>query len=106
MSIRPIDFNGMIQNTQNLTQTHASEEQRPFVQQQAAQDIITQEVELSATSVQEQENTAGGALDADREGNGSGYRGRTGKKRAKKKEKVSDGSVSVKKAHASFDISI
>ena len=107
MSIRPIDFNGMIQNTQGLSHTQAHEENRPLVQQELVQDAITEEVEVSATQVQEQDDaSAESALDADREAQGGSYRGRRRKKNPKKKEKVSDGSVSVKKSHASFDMKI
>ncbi|MBR1628096.1 MAG: hypothetical protein IJ679_02370 [Lachnospiraceae bacterium] len=107
MSIRPIDFNGMIQNTQSLSHSHANEEHRPMLQQDNAQQTIAQEVELSATQVQEQEDAgqSQNALDADREGRGDGYRG-NGKKKKKKKEKVSDGKVSIKAKHMSFDIKI
>ncbi|MBQ9631865.1 MAG: hypothetical protein IJV04_02975 [Lachnospiraceae bacterium] len=106
MSIRPIDLNGMIQNTQSLSNTHAAEEHRPLVQQEFAQETVNAEVEVAATQVQEQEDSSESALNPDREGAGSEYRGKKRSKNPKKKEKVPDGSVSVKKKHASFDIKI
>ena len=106
LSIRPIDFNGMIQNTQEVGSTRAQEEHRPLVQQETAMQTAQQEVEVSVTQVHEQGDAAAESeLDADN-GNGSGYQGNRRRKRSKKKAKVSDGSVSVKNGHASFDMKI
>ena len=77
-----------------------------MVQQQVAQEVIAQEVELSASTVQEQENAADGALDADREGYGGGYHGSKKKKKPKKKLKEPDGSVSKKTHHLSFNVTV
>ncbi len=105
MSLRPIDFNGMMQNTQELSITRANEEHRPIVQQEVAAQIAQQEVEVSISQVHEQGDTAESDLNPD-EGSGNGYQGNRSRKRKKKAEKVPDGTVSIKSGHQSFDMKI
>ena len=105
MTVRPIDFNGMMQNTQELSISRSNEEHRPIVQQEVAAQIAQQEVEVSVSQVHEQGDTAESDLNPD-EGNGSGYQGSSARKRKKKTEKVSDGTVSIKTGHKSFDMKI
>ncbi len=107
MTIRPVDFNGMIQNTQEVGNTRSQEEHRPLVQQEVTAQTAQQEAEVSVTQVHEQADSAAeGALDADG-GSGTGYSAtRRNKTPKKKKEKVSDGSVKIKTGHMSFDIKI
>ena len=106
MSIRPIDFSGMIQNSQELGNVRSQQEHRPVIEQNVITETSQQEVELSATRVQEQEDSAESQMDADG-GNGSGYQGNRRRSRSRqKKEKVSDGTVTVKTGHPSFDARI
>lgn len=107
MSIRPIDFNGMMQNTQEVSNTRSTEEHRPVVQQEVVAETIQQEVEVSVTQVHEQGDAAAESeLDADGSGGNEYREGRVRKRPKKKKETVSDGRVSVKNGHQSFDISV
>lgn len=107
MTIRPVDFNGMIQNTQEVGNVRNQEEHRPLVQQEVTAMNSQQEAEVSVSQVHEQgDSAAESALDAEG-GNGSGYNAsRTKKRPKKKKEKVSDGLVKVKTGHMSFDTKI
>ena len=106
MSIRPIDFSGMIQNSQEVGNVRSQEEHRPVIEQNVITETARQEVEVSATRVQEQEDAAQSQMGAEG-GNGSGYQGNRGKKRPhQKKERVSDGMVTVKNGHPSFDTKI
>lgn len=108
MTIRPIDFNGMIQNTQEVGQTKSHEDSAPMVQQNVVARDLEEQSELSATQVHEQEDAAAeGELDADREGDGRGYKTTAKKKHKKeKKEKISDGVVRIKSSHQPFDMKI
>jgi hypothetical protein len=107
MSIRPIDFNGMVQNTSELSVTHGQEEQKPVVQQEFVAVEIKHQAETSTTTVKEQENVAENESDAEG-GDGTGYQGNRNRKgnKSSKKEKMSDGSVRVKSSHPSFDMSV
>ncbi len=106
MSIRPIDFSGMLQNSQEVGNTRSQQEHRPVIEQNVITETSEQEVELSATRVQEQENSAQSEMDTDG-GNGSGYQGNKKRSRShQKKEKISDGTVKVKVGHPSFDTRI
>ena len=99
MSIRPIDFNGMVQNTSELSVTHGQEEQKPVVQQEFVTVEIKQQAETSTTTVTKQDNVAE---------NDSGYQGNRNRKGEKKspKEKMPDGSVRVKSDHPSFNMTV
>ena len=108
MSVRPIDFNGMMQNTQEVSVTRTHEEQRPLIQQEIGTIVQENEIEESTRQVHEQDDTGSEtALDPDSE-NSAGYqqRKKKGSKNKKKRARVSDGSVSVKGAHKSFEITI
>ncbi len=107
MSIRPIDLNGMIQNTQEVSKDRSAEQNRPMVQQDFVAIETQNEVELAAEQVHEFENATDGEMDASN-GNGQGYERRNGAKgnKNKKKKKVSDGVVRLKNGVKSFDMKI
>jgi hypothetical protein len=107
MSIRPIDFNGMVQNTSELSVTHGQEEQKPVVQQEFVTVEIKQQAETSTTTVTKQDNVAENDSDAEG-GDGTGYQGNRNRKGEKKspKEKMPDGSVRVKSDHPSFNMTV
>ncbi|MCR5453289.1 MAG: hypothetical protein K6F00_11755 [Lachnospiraceae bacterium] len=107
MSISPIAFNGMIQNTGEVSHTKASEEAKPALNQENISVNIEQKAEQSLHQVNETyASDEEGALDAD--GSNNGYSG-TGKRKKKKKEEdkyESDGKVILKGSSSSFNITI
>ena len=107
MSIRPIDFNGMVQNTSELSTTKSQEEQKPLVQQDFATTVTKQEAEQSTTTVQEYDNVAENESDAEG-GDGTGYQGNQNRKHnpPKKSQKMGDGSVKVKPKHPTFNMTV
>lgn len=107
MSIRPVDLNGMIQSTQDVSNYKQQEDNRPVVQQhnievqqQKDEDHLTHQVQQS----QEKENE-GYRYDAKEKGNNS-YDGNGKKKKGQKKEQKSDGKVLIKSQGGSFDVKI
>ena len=104
MSIRPIDLNGMIQNTNEVTQVKANEDVKPEMQQMVAQTQFEDQAVENTTRVTEQENIAEDNMNPD-EGSGRGYEAsaRGGKK---KKKKEIPGRVMVKKPHGSFNATV
>ncbi len=104
MSIRPIDLNGMIQNTGEVNQLKAAEEVKPELQQMTSQTQFEEQAVEDTTRVTEQEDTAEDSMNPE-EGNGSGYRSYGRGKKKKKKQEIR-GSVKVKKPHGSFDMSV
>ncbi len=106
MSIRPIDLNGMIQNTQEVSQNRANEESRPMVQQDFVAIETANEVQLAAEQVHDFDNATDSEMDA-ANGNGGGYqRGGQGERKKKKKKTVSDGVVRLKTRRETFDIKV
>ena len=72
MSIRPVDFNGMIQRTQDVSTLKQNEDNRPVVEQQTIFSQEMKKVEQNLHQVvhaQEKEN-AGYRYDAKEKGNG------------------------------------
>ena len=106
MSVRPIDFNGMVQNTTELSNNKVNEDQKPLVQQNVVSIEIQQEAEVSTTTIHEQENIEENDTDAEG-GDGTGYQGNHGRKGSpRKKEKMGDGTVKVKSDHPHFNMSV
>ena len=104
MSIRPIDFNGMLQNTNEVSQNSIHEQNQTVVQQDYVADQNINEAEISLTQIKEQDDIEN-SVDSEGEGNGAGY-GAKRKKKKKTKEKVPDGTVKVKGGHGSFDVTV
>lgn len=104
MSIRPIDLNGMIQNTNEVSQMKVREDAKPELQQQDLNVEMERQSMENASKVKEQENVAKDSLDAEN-GDGRGYGGNQQKKK-KKKQASSDGFVKKMNGHESFDIKI
>ena len=108
MDVRPIDFNGMIQNSVEVANNRSAEEQRPMVQQQFVTIESNREAEVTTTVVHQNSNAAEEEA-ASEGGDGHGYEGNRGRRpgQAKKtKEKMGDGSVRIKSAHPSFNMTI
>lgn len=106
MSIRPIDFNGMIQNSQEVGNVQQHEEARPVVEQQVIATQTEQTVEEQLNSVNEYENAESEAdkMDA-RNGSGNAYQDNRKKGKRKVKEAAKD-RVIRKGEPQSFDITI
>ena len=107
MSISPINFNGMIQNTNEISHTKATEDQKPMLQQENLTHTVEKQQEQQAKQVNDLYKADKEDERYDREGSGKGYQGNKGHKASKKKEeeKRSDGSVTEKHI-ASFDMRI
>ena len=106
MSIRPIDLNGMIQNTNEVSQMKAHEDSRPELQQANLQVQNERKTAEDASRVKEQANVEKEKMDAEN-GDGHGYFGNQQKKRqSKQKEKKSDGIIKKRNGYDSFDIKI
>ena len=107
MSIRPVDFNGMIQNQQNVSNVKHSEDQRPILQQQHAMQSVTKQQEASAKQVIQKDDLERDEykFDAREEGKNK-YQGERKKRKEKKKENVEDGQVRVKGEARGFDMTV
>lgn len=105
MSIRPIDLNGMIQNTNEVSQMKAREDSKPELQQQNLNVQMERQNQEDASRVKEQENVAKNNLDTEN-GDGHGYDGGRQKKKKKKKQPSTDGFVKKMNGYESFDIKI
>ncbi len=108
MSISPINFNGMLQNNSEVGNVKIQEDSRGALAQNVAQAAQTQTEQQVAQSVQQTENNDPNAFDMS--GGGYGYGGDGGQNRKKKDDKekkiLSDGSVTIKNQHKSFNITI
>lgn len=107
MSIRPMDFNGMIQNTHELSQSKIHENDRPVMQQAQLTVEVDKREELRRHQVNEKDNADGTQYRYDREGNGKGYGGNQGQRSSDRnnKEKKNEG-VFIKGSTSTFDIKI
>ena len=56
MSISPINFNGMIQNTNEISHTKANEDQKPLTQQDFLTGAVEKKVEQEAHQVNDPYN--------------------------------------------------
>ena len=104
MSIRPVDFSGMIQRTTDVSNLKQNEDAKPVVDQQNStaqmvkhEDAVSHQV-LNSSGSAKMENHS----DAKEEGRGQYFNTR-GKKQSKKKEDVK---VIVKNGAGVFDIKI
>lgn len=111
MVIRPVEFNGMIQNTSEISKNQTEDNQHPLVQQQNMLSNMQEAVDVKLHQVNGQDNAAENKakVDEDDSGGNGTYEG-NGKQDKKNKKQhesfVSDGSVKIKNEHGSFDIKI
>ncbi len=106
MSIRPVDFNGMIQNTNEISHMKANEDNKAALQQEGIQTIVHRQEENATTTVHDMED-AGHHEYNYKDGKGNG--GDSSQKRRKSKatkDLKKDGKVTLKQEHPSFDIKI
>lgn len=107
MSISPINFNGMIQNTNEVSHAKANEDQKPMLQQDHLTHTVEKQQEQQSKQVNDLYKADREEERYDREGNGKGYEGNKKRKFLKKKddERRPDGSVTEKHT-TSFDMRI
>ncbi|MCR5581187.1 MAG: hypothetical protein K6F66_06320 [Pseudobutyrivibrio sp.] len=108
MSISPINFNGMIQNTNEISHTKANEDQKPLLQQELLTSAVEKKQEQQSKQVNDPNNTNKTGDKYDREGNGKGYEGNKNRKSPKNKkgqELQGDGEVT-EKPKPSFDMRV
>ncbi|MGN0344827.1 MAG: hypothetical protein ACI4EC_07700 [Lachnospiraceae bacterium] len=107
MSVRPVDFNGMMQNQQNVSNVKHSEDQKPILQQQQALATVSKQEEASARQVVNKDdlNREEYKFDA-RDGSKNEYQDNRKKKKEKQKEKMEDGHVRIKGMSGGFDMTI
>lgn len=108
MSIRPVEFSGMIQNTNEISHTKANEDNKANLQQQNIQATVVREEREASSTVQDMEEAQQHEYNYGQGGGGAGY-GDSRKKKKKEKEtkqQMGDGSVTVKNARPSFDMKI
>ena len=103
MSVRPIDFNGMIQSNQDVSNIKTREDNQGAVVAENAVVTTEEKVEHQSNSVTEQSNVAEDGYDGG--GNGASYSGSEHKKK-KKKQFESDGEVRLKGMSGGFNITI
>lgn len=103
MSIRPVDFNGMIQRTDDVSQLKLHQDQKPVVDQQSIQTQVAERREELTHQVVDKEESSQmeNQADAREEGKNKYYRSRK-----QKKEKAADGKVTKKSLSGGFDIKI
>ena len=108
MSVRPIDFNGMIQASQEVGNARQSENQRPAVEQQNLQITQDQQQELKDNQVSALEDKDDEHRYDTTEGEGGGNAGyfANRRKREQKKEEEKKDRVVVKGAGGGFNITI
>lgn len=107
MSVRPIDFNGMMQNQQGVSNVKQHEDQRPVLQQQQAFQTVSKQEEAAARQVVNKDDLDREEYKFDaREGSKNSYQGSQKKKKAKQKGKMEDGHVRVKGMTGGFDMTI
>ncbi len=109
MSISPLNFNGMIQNTNELSHTHSAEDQKPMLQQENLTHEVAKQQEQQAKQVNNLYKSEQKENKYDREGNGQGYQGNRDRKKnalkEKKDENAEDGKI-FQKPTSSFDMRV
>jgi hypothetical protein len=112
MSISPINFNGMIQNTNELGHSKATEDQKPMLEQQNLTHTVDKRQEQQSKQVNDLYKADRQEARYDREGSGKGYEGNKQRKPTEKKKdehhldnSLPDGSISEKPA-TSFDMRV
>ena len=107
MSIRPVDFNGMMQNQQNVSNVKQNEDQKPQLMQQQAFATVAKQEEAAARQVVNKDdlNREEYRFDA-RDGSKNEYQDNRKKKKEKQKEKMEDGHVRIKGMSGGFDMTI
>lgn len=103
MTIRPVDLNGMIQRTNDVSNLKQQEDSKPFTQQQAIQTEFSKETMRHLKQVRHSDDAENEKQRFDAREKGSNeYQDN----RKKQKKKQTDGKVVEKKATSGIDIKI
>lgn len=103
MSIRPVDFGGMIQRTDDVGVIKHQEEQKPVVDQSNIMVSLSKEGEEKLHQVQDRNHNEKLKNDSEGQGGGAGYQNSS----KEKKQKKEDQSKVVRKSFdGGFDIKI
>lgn len=108
MTIRPIEFNGMIQNSNDVTHAKVNEDNKAALQQQNIQSAVVKEEQVASSTVLEMEEAQQHEYNYGEGGGNGSYAGNRGRKKKSKdkKQENKDGAVLVKNARPSFDMKI
>ncbi len=104
MSIRPVDVNGMIQRTQDVSTLKQNEDNKPVLQQQNIQAQFGKETIRHMQQVTHADDAENHQKRYDAKEKGSNEY--TNNQKQKKKEKKKDGKVIAKTMAGGFDIKI
>lgn len=106
MTIRPVDFNGMIQRTDDVAYLKHQEDAKPMQNQQNIQVQVDQREDTLAHQVSDTNGTDKAKSETDTENGGNQYSGDGGRFRKKKSKVKENGKVIQKNTSCSFDIKI
>lgn len=106
MSIRPVDFNGMIQNTNSVHSEKAQQDARPEINQHNVAVIVEKENQAEARQVNHMNEKDDEYRFDDGQGNNKGYQENKKKKKKEEDNLEGDGAVVRKGERHKFDISI
>lgn len=107
MSIRPVEFNGMIQNQHGVSNQKQQEDARPLMQQQQALETVRHQEQQRASQVKRKPDTDPQEYKFDARDEGKNkYQGNGQGKKKKSAKHMEDGQVRVKGASSGFDIFI
>jgi len=104
MSIRPVDFNGMIQRTQDVSAMKQNENNKPVMEQQNIQTQFSKETVRHMQQVTHADDAQNQQKRYDAKEKGSNEY--VNQQKQKKKEKKKDGKVIAKSTSSGFDIKI
>jgi hypothetical protein len=93
--LNPIEFNGMVQRTQDVSGIQQNENIRPQVEHIVVQNQENQKAIIKHEQVNEKDNAdkQQGKFDAKEKGNATYYESRTKRKKQNKEDASADGSV-------------
>ena len=106
MTIRPVDFNGMIQRTDDVAYLKHQEDAKPMQSQQNIQIQVDQREDTLAHQVSDTNETDKTKSETDTENGGGQYSGDGGRFRKKKSKVKENGKGIQKNTASSFDIKI
>ena len=105
MSIRPIEFNGMVQRTQDVSTLKQNEDNKPIFEQQVLSGKLQKDTKRSLQQVKHGEDAENYQKKYDAREKGSNeYEGNQSRK--KKKEEKKEGQVLKKSIYNGFDMKI
>lgn len=106
MTIRPVDFNGMIQRTDDVGYLKHQEDAKPMQHQQNIQVQVDRREDTLAHHVSDTNDTEKTKSETENENGGNQYSGDGGRFRKKKSKVKENGKVIQKNTECSFDIKI